>query len=331
MKHLDMRILWALSILLMSPQAFAADFTVKKEALSDPKIVFATIESVDVAAARARIGGTIISLEAREGDLVEAGQVIAIVGDEKLALQAKALDAQILGLSAQADKANADLKRVQSLMGSGAVSKSMLDAARAAASGANNDLKSRKAQRDLIEQEVTEGKILAPSAGRVLHVPLMAGSVVMAGETIATIAAESYVLRLSIPERHASLLKKGEKILIESSEMKGTQAKEGEISLVYPAIENGRVMADAQVPDLGNYFVGARVRVWVDTTKRNGFQIPRKAITTKSGIDYVHLRSKDGKIYEIPVQTGGTGASEDEEKIEILSGIKDGDILVMPE
>ena len=173
--------------------------------------MFATVESTDVVSARARIGGTIVSLNVKEGDVVQAGQVIAVVGDQKLALQVKTLDSQIAGLVSQSEKAAADLKRIQSLIGSGAVSKSTLDTAKATDDSARNDLKARQAQREVIEQQMSEGKILSPSFGRVLHVPLTSGSVVMSGETIATIAADSYVLRIQLPERHAQFIKKGDK------------------------------------------------------------------------------------------------------------------------
>lgn len=309
-----------LALVLFSAPTFAEDFTVKKTVMTDPKVVFATIESTDVVAARARIGGTIINLDIKEGDEVKAGQVIAVIGDQKLALQTKTLDAQVKALAAQADRADADYKRMQNLVDSDAISKSSLDTAKAAALTAQNQLKATRAQREVIAQTVTEGKIIAPSNGRILHVPLLSGSVVMAGESIATIAADDYVLRLNIPERHAAYLKAGDKITLENKNQ-----GEGTITLVYPAIENGRVIADVKVENLENYFVGERVRVWVNTAERHGFTIPQSYITTKSGVDYVHLVRDDGKNYAVPVQVGQK--IKDTESVEILSGLRDGDII----
>lgn len=305
------------------------EFVVTAQKIEDPKVVFATIESVDEVAARARIGGTIITMDVKEGDIVTAGQEIAVVGDQKLALQAEALNAQISSLESQSEKSNADLKRVQFLIGGGGVSRAELDSAKAAASTAANDLKAKRAQRELIAQEVTEGKILAPSYGRVLRVPVTAGSVVMPGETVATIAAEDYILRLSIPERHAAFLKKGDKIRLEEGDMAQGHVRDGEISLVYPAIENGRVTADATVKGLNNYFVGERVRVWVNTAQRMGYLIPADYITRKSGIDYVHLKGEGGQSYEIPVQCGRSDSSDGRTR-EVISGLRDQDILLRP-
>lgn len=332
MKNLVTGLYCFASCLLFSASVVAAEeYQVSSRTVSDPKVVFATVESTDVVDARARIGGTIVSLDVKEGDVVRAGQVIAVVGDEKLALQVKTLDAQIDGLASQLQKSSADLKRVQDLMGSDAVSKSTLDSAKAAESSARNDLKSRKVQRQVIEQQMVEGKILSPSYGRVLHVPLMSGAVVMAGETIATIAADSYILRIQLPERHAQYIKKGDKVRIDGSELGNNKATEGIVTLVYPAIENGRVQADVSVPDLENYFVGERVRVWVSTTQRKAYLVPHKFIKTRSGIDYVLLKSAiDGKSFEVPVQLGRALGADKTDEIEILSGVKDNDTIVMP-
>lgn len=314
-----------LSLGALANLAQAQEFTVKSREIADQKMVFATVESVDRVAARARIGGTIVSLDVREGDFVNAGEEIALVGDDKLALQIKTLDAQIAGLEAQDARARADLKRIQTLISSKSVSQAALDAAKATASGAANELKAVKAQRQLIEQQVTEGKILSPADGRVLQVPLTAGSVIMAGENVATIAVNSYILRLQLPERHARFLKAGDPVRLEDSK------KTGKIVLVYPEIDNGRVVADAEIEGLENYFVGERVRVWVSTAERDAYLIPESYIITRSGVDYVSLKT-DGTILEIPVQRGHARDQEGNGNglIEILSGLHDGDILVGP-
>ena len=81
--------------------------------VADEKAVFATVESISVVPARGRIGGTIVQLNVREGDPVKSGQAIATVGDEKLALQMKSLDAQISALQAQSDQAQIDFDRTR--------------------------------------------------------------------------------------------------------------------------------------------------------------------------------------------------------------------------
>ena len=78
-----------------------APFRVQRTGLTDEKAVFATVESPFVVPARTRIGGTVASLSVTWGDVVKPGQVIAVVGDDKLLLQIRSLDAQIAGLQSQ--------------------------------------------------------------------------------------------------------------------------------------------------------------------------------------------------------------------------------------
>ncbi|MDQ7250078.1 efflux RND transporter periplasmic adaptor subunit [Dongia sedimenti] len=313
-------------------RAFAADtFTVAPVTLTDEKAVFATVESVNVVPARARIAGTIAELTVRQGDRVERGQVIGTVGDEKLVLQLRSLDAQIAGLKAQLAQANIDLDRAQRIFKTGAIPKQQLDQAQTNVDVASNSLKAQTGQRAVVEQQLTEGQVLAPSSGRVLTVPVIAGTVVMSGEPLATIAEQDFVLRIRVPERHARFLKVGDPIRLDGEAAGLAESDQGTITLVYPRIEDGRVVADAKVQGLSDYFVGERVRVWVSGGERRSFVVPAAFVTTRFGTDYVTLRLADGKTIDAPVQRGRDAALADiPEGIEILSGIAAGDVLVRP-
>ena len=73
------------------------------------------------------------------------------------------------------------------------------------------------------QQNMQEGKVLAPAAGRVLTVPVTTGTVMLTGETVATIGEQNFVLRLRVPERHARFLKAGDPVRI-GGEQLGTRA-----------------------------------------------------------------------------------------------------------
>lgn len=319
-----------LPTLLSGPAAAAGgDFTVAVQALNDEKSVFATVESTNRVPARVRTGGTITGLSVKEGDAVTAGQVIATIGDQKLALQQGASDAQIAAARAQLEQAQADLKRAEELSKNGFVTRQKLDELRTAANVAANSLKARMAERAVIGQQMNEGQVLAPTAGRVLTVPVTPGTVVMAGEAVAMIAERDYVLRLSVPERHAISLKRGDPVRLDAGDMAGGGA--GSITLVYPQIIDGRVQADARVSGLGDYFVGQRVRVWVPTGTRPTIVVPAAYLTTRLGLDFAHLRTAGGGVTEVPVQRGRDRPLPDiKDGVEILSGLSRGDVMVQP-
>ncbi|NVN84914.1 MAG: efflux RND transporter periplasmic adaptor subunit [Rhodopseudomonas sp.] len=310
--------------------ARAETFTVASRQVADEKAVFATVESISVVPARGRIGGTIVALGVREGDSVKRGQVIATIGDEKLGLQIKALDAQIAALQAQSSQAQIDFTRVEGLVERGTLPRVKLDEARTALNVAENGLRARTAERAVVQQQSTEGQVLAPADGRVLRKQVAVGSVVLAGDAVATIAQQDFKLRLRVPERHARFLKAGDKLRVDGAELPGRTAKSGVIDLVYPQIEDGRVIADATVPGLGEYFVGDRLRVWISGGERNAFVIPSRYVSTRFGIDYVTLKQPD-RVVAVPVQRGRELPSPDlPDGLEILSGIRVGDNLVQP-
>lgn len=291
----------------------------------DQKAVFATVESPNVVPARARIGGTIAELAVRDGDAVAPGQIIAVVGDEKLVLQLRALDAQIVGLQSQLAQVQADLARGEILLRQGSAPRVTVEQTRTAAEVATAALRVRTAERAVLQQTLSEGAVLAPVAGRILKVPVTKGSVVLPGDGIAMIAEQTFLLRLRVPERHAAFLKAGDPVRLDAGQLGVATPVAGRITLIYPQIEEGRVIADATVAGLGDYFVGERVRVWIGAGIRRGIVIPPGLITTRAGLDYVRLRgAKDSN--ELPVQRGQDSA----DGVEILSGLRPGDVLVVP-
>ena len=319
-----------LAITLIKPAGAEQTFVVEPTGVPDQKAVFATVESRRIVPARARIGGTVAELAVKEGDHVELGQVVATVGDEKLALQLKSLDAQIAGLEAQVAQAQTDLARAEDLSSRGTIPRTRLDETRTAFNVANNALKARIAERSVVQQQLAEGAVLAPATGRVLKVPLTTGTVIISGEAVAMIAEQNFVLRLRVPERHARFLKAGDPVRVDNEELGAGGAKFGTIKLVYPQIEDGRVIADAQVQGLGDYFVGERIRVWVSGGERESIIVPGGFVITRFGIDYARVR-KGNDVIDVPVQRGREQPRPDmPDALEILSGLKAGDVLVHP-
>jgi RND family efflux transporter MFP subunit len=307
--------------------SFAEGQTVKLVAVDDRKAVIATVEPVHQFLARARIPGTVTRLTVKEGNLVSEGDRIALAVDEKLRLQMEALQARIQAQEADREQARLDFGRMQQLRGTGAVSQKEVDQARTHLEAAEQTLQALKTDRQVIEEQAAQGAVLAPGAGRVLKVPVTDGSVVMSGDTIAVIAAENYILRLQLPERHARFMKAGDMILVGS---RGLQTREeepetlrhGKVVLVYPEIDHGRVIADVKVEGLGDYFVGERTRVYVATGARQALVIPEGYLYRRFGVSYVKLEDGTEAVVQpgLPVEGG----------VEILAGLHEGDVVIKP-
>jgi RND family efflux transporter MFP subunit len=318
---------------ILASRADAAEFTVKPVERPDYKAVFGRVESRDLVPARARLGGTILSLAVEEGSAVKAGDVVAVVVDDKLALQLGALDARLKALDAELNNATADLERAQKLLETGVVPRKQVEGFQTRVDVLTNQRVAAEAERSVLEQQRSEGEVIAPAPGRVLSVPVTEGSVVMAGETIARIAGGGYFLRLSLPERHAGQVKTGDEVLVGSRGMtdlgEKAPARRGKVIKVYPEIDGGRVLADVEVEGLGDFFVGERTRVWIPVAQRRMTAVPAPALATRSGVDYVRIVLPSGEA-EVPVIVGERFEENGQPFVEILTGLNDGDKVVMP-
>jgi multidrug efflux pump subunit AcrA (membrane-fusion protein) len=194
---------------------------------------------------------------------------------------------------------------------------------------ATRQLAAMKSERDVVSQQQVEGAVLAPSEGRVLKVNVTKGTNVQAGDVVATLTAEAYILRMQLPERHARYIHEGQGVLVGHRGLGATaaqsadRAQTGRIRQVYPEMEKGRVVADVEVEGLGNYFVGERVPVYVSTGTRKTFVVPADLLFQRYGVTYARLKD----IGDTVVQVG----QPIEGNVEVLSGLKDGDVLVRPE
>lgn len=299
---------------------------VQPREVEDRKAVFATVEAADTLHARARIGGTVGSLSVDDGDAVQEGEVIAVVGDPKLMLGLRSVDARINSLKAQLEQARTEQSRSEQLFRQGVVAQARLDQARTAVQVLERNLNALQAERSVAVQQADEGQVLAPASGRVLDVLVINGSVIMPGEPIALIASGDYLLRMEVPERHARFIAVGETVLVGDRGLTQEQSGEmrkGEVVKVYPLLRNGRVMADVKVEGLGDYFIGERAIVYISTGSRETIVLPADTLTTRFGVTYATL--ENGR--DVVVQTG----NRVDGGVEILSGLRSGDVVVTPQ
>lgn len=311
-----------------APPAAAAGerLTVRPVSVADLKPVAARVTTRDMAEARARIGGTLVRLNVREGDYVRRGQVIGVVADDRLDLQTRAFEAQVAAAAAEARRAEADFARVRQLYEQGIYARARFDQARAAAEAAQAAQAAAVANRAASAETSAQGAVLAPASGRVLDADVPAGSVVAPGQAIVTVTAGELLLRLELPEAQAAALAVGQTVRIDPRDLPGGAAS-GVVAQLYPSVSGGRVTADVAVPGLTADLIDRRVRVEVGVGARDAIVIPARYISTRHGVDFVRLLGRDGRASETAVQVTD-GPSPDQR--EVLSGLRAGDVILAP-
>ncbi len=294
--------------------------TVSPQPITEWKAVFGVVETRDRVPARARTGGTIVELDVNEGDQVVAGQRIALIRDDKLAFQLAAMDAQIATLQPRLTAAQIDLGRGEALFKRGVITKQRFEQLATQVDVLRGEINTIQSNQAVVNQRVSEGEVIAPGDGVVLSVPTSKGAVATPGESIAVIGGGGVFLRLAIPERHAATLKTGEKIEIGDGQT-------GLLVKIYPQIEGGRVLADVEVTDLDDRFIGRRVPVLLPVGTRQALLVPEDAISMRGGIDFVTVQSAAGPIRRAIV-LGAKINRDGEIWHEVLTGLVAGDELV---
>lgn len=320
-------LVFCLALFAFAPVIVVAEpvFVVERTVVTDWKAVFGRIEARDRIPARARLGGTLVSVDIEEGDRVTRGQVIATVVDEKISLRLGTVDAQLQALESQLGNALTEQERGEGLLERGVTTVQRLDALRTQVSVFQGRIEAAKAERRVIEQQAAEGAVLAPIAGVVLKVPVTTGAVVLSGEPIGEIGGGGLFLRLAVPERHSDFLVEGVEIQVGEE----IENRTGRLAKVYPQIENGRVIADVEVEDLSAAFVDARVLVRLPVAQTAVFLVPAEAIHTRGGLDFVTIE-KEGSESLRTVVLGRSHQIDSNKMVEVLSGLADQDKVLVP-
>lgn len=302
--------------------------TLREARLPDVADVPATVTTRDIVEARARIPGVIARLHVRAGDQVTAGQPVATITDSRLGQEAAAYGANAAAAEAGAARARADLERIRFLHREGVYAQAKLDEAVASARAADAMVTAARAQQGAVRAVEGQGVVRAPAAGRVLVADLPEGSAVGPGMVIATLTAGPPIVRLDLPEGLATRVVVGTGVRVQGlAGQAGDETAAGRVVKVYPGVSAGRTRADVEVPGLAPALVGQRVTARVEAGVRNGLAVPQRFVEPRFGLHFVRLLSADGKqASEVPVEMRPLP----EGQVEILSGLKAGDVLVAP-
>lgn len=188
-------------------------------------------------------------------------------------------------------------------------------------------LAQRRSELQLAVQMRSYADLVSPIDGAVLDRQASVGQYLPGGAPVVTIVRiHPLRLRLPIPERAASEVHTGQKVLVRVDQDATTY--EGRISRISPAIDptNRTQMIEAEVPNPNGLLLpGAFARAEVVTIAAEpALFVPTSSLVTFAGIQKV-LTIENGRVTEKPVQTGRTA----DDRIEITAGLGASDQVII--
>jgi len=279
-----------------------------------------TISPVNLVDISSKISGLIEEVKVKENDQVTVGQVLLVLDDTHL---------QALVAQAQARLSNATniYERTKRLEAIGSVSTQMLDSSRSDYSVA------QAAYEDAVSQ-LNETVIRSPINGKVIGKPTPAGQAVAPGVSspmvLLTIADMSKMqIETQVDESDIGKIQVGQQVIFTvdaypGKSFSGVVSNVSQKATIVSNVVYYKVLVDvAGSENLLKPSMTARVSIQVAESK-NTLMVPLAVVKSNNGEKYV-MAVNNGKQEKRTVTTGLTS----DEKIEIVSGLVEGDQVVV--
>lgn len=287
-----------------------------------------------------KIPGKVKNVLARVGDSVEKGDILFTLDDSDVLAQLKQAEASLSLAEAnyrqnreRIENARRDLERGEKLYQQGAISLQMLEQLRAAASDAalevlEAQVEQARAGYEAALNQYRNTRVTSPINGTVAYIDVDVGEMASSAMPAAVIVDMSrMILQGSIGEDLVNSILPGHKVDVRIRAA-GNGTFQGTVKSVSPAAHQRTGLYQVEI-EIDNpegiikpgMFAEAEL---VKSISRNTIVIPREAIVTTNGDKFVYLVVQDKAVLR-KVTTGIEG----KENIEILSGVREGDRVIV--
>ena len=299
----------------------ATGISVEKGDLFITESLVGTIEASEQYALASKVSGEVLEIYAENGAELKKGDKIARLDNQK---QIDAAKYTLEQAEAQAKAASDARNRLASLQASGDISTQDFEAADAQAKAAEAQVKAAKLNYDT---QVEFATITAPADGVLQNSILVKDAMIPQGTQIASLMGKGkQQLVFSATEELMKNLSLGQEVKVE----KGQEQYIGSITEI-SGVMNAQTGLFTVKANLENSSLpeGSRVKLTVTKDSRTGVKLlPLSVIYYDNGAPYVYLLEKgegeNGILKKQFVELGLQG----EEKVEILSGLTEKDLVV---
>jgi membrane fusion protein (multidrug efflux system) len=294
-------------------------------------------------AVQPRISGRLVSLTVEEGYEVKKGDLIGTIDDEAILLQMQQIEANIIGIKANLNQAEvnaarlkAQKERYRELLEKRYISQWDYDQAENSYIAAEATVDNVRAQLDIAEKnyqlqkiQLDQTRIYAPEGGYVLQKLVTPGVNLTSGTTIVTVAPLSPVkLTFNIDQKEAAKVRKGMAVDFVSDALPG-RVFTGKINQVAPVYDpNTRTLGltVSIANDDHSLMPGMFGTVTIIIGGKDfALVAPQEAVLVQNGQTGVFVVGPENVVRFQPVKTGLAA----EGRVEIVSGLKTGDLIVV--
>jgi len=285
---------------------------VKPASFANNLEVTGTIEANESVALQSEVPGLVTGIFFQEGSTVKKGTVLVKINDRDIQAQLQeSLTKQTLSASNE--------NRAKQLLQKGAISQEEYDTSLA-------DLKSLKAQAQLIRAQLAKTSIIAPFSGKIGLRSISVGVYITPTTVIANLLSTDPIkVNFSVPEKYMSQIKMNSTITFRTDG--SSQIYTGKVFAIEPGInaQTRTLQIKALAQNHNNELLpGSFAKISVAlNVQDNAIMVPNEAIIPVLKGKTVFI-SKNGKAKQVEVQSG----TRTDENIVITSGLSIGDTVL---
>ncbi len=308
-------------------------FQVKRERISEKLFYTGLIEAWNKINITPDVGGKISKIYVEEGDRVQQGQLLAELDTRAIRLQLEQAEAGLAVAEASQKDAQRNMERMERLKSENAVSEQQYEQIKLAYEAANAQLQQAKSGLNLANHNLEVSIMKAPFGGVIASKnaevgdvinPLMGGFSTSSG--VLTLMDFSRVkIEIEVSSQDITRINKGLSALMRVAAFPG-RVFQGRVSVVNltadPMTRKFRVQIVADNPGLElkpNTFGEVILEI---NTHQDALVIPQKAVLENK---YVFVAGEDNTVARKEIVLG----LQNTEMIEVLSGIEEGDLVVV--
>ena len=286
-----------------------------------------SVESIFDPTLSAETSGQVQQIAVREGDTVEAGQLLAALDSTLHAIESAKAEAEVRRYNVLVDNQRNEVQRLQRLDESQSVSRDKLEDEQA-------QLEILAAQRDVAKKQwarhrylESKTRITAPLNGMVTRRYISPGDYVSAGLPLFEMVSVNRLrARIAFPEHDASRISVGMRVKLTTPAAPGVLAI-GEVAAVNPQIKmhNRAVEITVEFDNPGGWLPGASTdAMLVVEQHQRALTLSQLAVVTRGGRDVVFVVN-DGQAKAVPVESGW----REDGWVELVSGVSATDRVVV--
>ncbi|MDP1650967.1 MAG: efflux RND transporter periplasmic adaptor subunit, partial [Rubrivivax sp.] len=287
-----------------------------------------SLKAVHSAVVKARVAAEVKSLTVREGDRVQAGQLIGQLDATEFQWRLRQAEEQALAAQAQLDIAQRSLANNRALVEQGFISRNALDTSSSSAAGAAASLQAARASAELARKALRDTEIRAPIAGLVSQRLVQPGERVGLDARLLEIVDLSRVeLEAAVPPEDVVALRVGQAARVQIDGLAEPVA--ARVVRINPSAVAGTrsVMAYLELAPAPGLRQGLFGRASIELQRKTALVVPSSALRFEQARPYV-LAVEDGQALQRRVTLGERGDvlsdGQPESAVEVTAGLAAG-------